>query len=249
MALPKSDKYDVNITPTSQYIQRRIELLLNSDDKTTYLPKSITLEDLDASVFDFFENGQAEFYLDGDKIPVLMLPNERWAEVERTWKYADNDTNVRKTFITLKRTSAPKKSEKYGLKYTVPQSKLFSYVHVPNTDGTNLFYDVYMIPQPKWVDLEYELTFVTKLMSVANEYDSLMINLFSNQQVYLQSGKRYFPLILESSEDTSVLDDFNDEKIIIRKHNFLFTGCLIDENDFQKKKSIRVTPANIKFLT
>lgn len=73
MAMPKP-KYTLNINPSKigdeflQYGSERINELLNKTDiNTKYLPKTILLDDLDQSIYDYVNDNDMQIIIDGKK--------------------------------------------------------------------------------------------------------------------------------------------------------------------------------------
>ena len=115
MALPKKKKIDINLNPPkpgSEYLKygmERIEqLILQTDKKTSYFPKGIGFEDIDSALFNYVEDGYLELTLDGKKVPVFYLDNDRWGEFSKTWKFMDDDKNVPTPYITVRRVKKEK---------------------------------------------------------------------------------------------------------------------------------------------
>ena len=63
----------------------------------TYLPKPIDYEDMDAEFIKFI-NEEMDFTITGDKVPVVFLTAQRWAEFTRTWQHTDKYKNMKNTF-------------------------------------------------------------------------------------------------------------------------------------------------------
>ena len=85
MSLPKKNKLTLDTNPPSvgtkylEYGMDRIEELMNDTDiKTKYLPRTILLEDLDQSVFDYVNIDKMKLVLDGNVVPSFYMDNDRW---------------------------------------------------------------------------------------------------------------------------------------------------------------------------
>ena len=86
MGLPKKNKKNVNINPNKIGNDRREELFEDISNNGTYLPKGVLHEDMDKSFVEFIENG-INLNLAGEKVPVIFLTIQRWAEFAKTWPY------------------------------------------------------------------------------------------------------------------------------------------------------------------
>ena len=91
MALPKKSKLDINLEPPkvgSEFLKYgfdRIEQLMrDTDTNTNYLPRTIKFEDIDLAINDYIDSGNLKLVIDGKKVPVFYLENERWGEFSKT---------------------------------------------------------------------------------------------------------------------------------------------------------------------
>ena len=71
--------------------QQNIDNLLNqSFENNSYLPKKLLLEDIDQGVVDYINSLNISVINSEDalaKVPVIYLSQERWAEFKMNWKY------------------------------------------------------------------------------------------------------------------------------------------------------------------
>lgn len=246
MALPKK-KTDFILNPPkpgSEYMNygmERIEqLMIKTDKKTNYLPKSIGYEDIDQAVFDFINNKDMKIVLDGKDVPVIFLSNERWAEFAKTWQYTDLDKNLLTPFITVMRTSDAE-GTRLGKRYNVPQNRGFTYLDVPILDEGEKINLRFKIPQPVNRDLTYDIRLFTKYQSNVNIFDEKTAITFASRQAYIWIKGQPMPLIHESeSNQSSTITDVKGDRMYVKQHTIKVLGFILNENDFKIVKTTRL---------
>jgi hypothetical protein len=220
-----------------------------SFENHSYLPQTLLLEDLDQGIVDFLKNLNISVDTeDGIKrpVPLIFLAQELWAEKKMNWKSFRNENGEELTrpFMAIGRTGVKKGSS--PLKYTIPQKKKFKFLKVPVFDGTIKGYDLYKIPQPTYIDIEYELRFVTHYILDVNEfYQTFLKNGYSNGEGYLKvNGYHITSLAGDPSEDNTE-DDIKDEKIFQIVVPITVHGKLIDPTEFERVNTITKISINI----
>ena len=202
-------------------IQKNINNLLDSGfENNDYLPKKLLLEDIDQGVVDYINSlnisvVNAEETL--SKVPLIFLNQERWAEFKMNWKFLKDESGeeINMPFMVIRRTSV--KPGQNPLKRTIPKKKKFVFVKVPLFDGTLKGYDLYKVPQPPRVDVQYEVRFITHYFQDTNvSYQRMIMDGFSDGQGYMIINGYQIPLMLnEPSEDNSMDDISSDRKFQI----------------------------------
>lgn len=247
----KYKKIDYNETPiknTSEYMKygfdRVEQLLYRTDHKSVYLPRTIDFIHLDTSIRDLFENGKLQLVLDGKKVPVFYMENERWGEFSKTWKIMDGDNNVATPYITVRRVNKEKGTRVE--KPRVAQNKLFTYAEVPILDDGQLIKLLYKMPQPIDVDLTYEISLFSKYRVDVNELDKIIFREYASTQLYVDVNGRYFPTLLEGIEEADTIQDIDEDKLIVAKYNIKLLGSLQDEKEFKIVKSTRMPTIKVK---
>ena len=94
MGLPKNYRKDLKITPHKQGFAQRQSILDDIANDGTYLPKGILHEDMDGELINYVNN-DIDLSLAGEKVPVIFLTTQRWAEFSKTWQYSDIDKNIK----------------------------------------------------------------------------------------------------------------------------------------------------------
>lgn len=245
MALPKKSISVKNVPPSnrikdySSYEMDRVEeLMLLTNEKTKYFPRSILLENLDESFFNYVNTGNLEIIIEGDKVPVFYLENERWGELQKTWKFTDKDKNVPTPYITIVRSSTEKGTRIDG-KYNVAQNALFKYLDVPILDDGQLIYLRYKMPQPTNIDLVYEVSLFTKLRVDVNQFDELVFRKYASLQDYIFINNYPMPLKLEERSEPRSILNVDGDKLYHSKYVIRLQGFIQDEKDFKIVKTFR----------
>jgi hypothetical protein len=247
MALPKKQvKYTHDITPPNvdpsilNYGMSHIEeLMLKTNTKTKYLPRTILFSDLDNAVFKFVESEHGlELVVDGKKVPVFFLTKERWGEFEKTWKFMDDDKNVPTPYITVRRTGKGTGTRLDG-KHRVAQGRKFRYMDVPILDSGEIIYLRFKMPEPVNVDLTYEITLFTKYMVDVNLFDEIIFKAFASKQAYTYSSGTPLPVLLESTDESGTMENIDGDRFYAPKYSIKLLGLLQDEKEFEIVKTTR----------
>jgi len=255
MALPKKNKKNINITPSTVQghypygyngivtPNRREELSDMITEHGTMLPKSVLHADLDRGMLDFVSD-DLRTSVSGKKIPVIdrILTLQRWGEFSKTWSFSDKDKNVSFPFVVVVRKPDVQPGSNPALQYTIPDRKQFHYAKVPTWDGNRKGYDVYKIPQPVPVDIIYDIKIVCNRMRELNQFNKVVLQKFTSRQAYTFVKGHYIPMILSSVGDESVIDT-EDRRYYQQNYQLQLQGFLIDEEEFE------VTPAVSRVVT
>lgn len=240
MAVPKKKQPVVNTDIRNIGVNRLKELVLNSDTNTTYLPRGIKFEDIDTSFLELVDIGNLSIVIDGKKVPVLYMTNERWGEFERTWQYQDDDKNVLTPFITVKRVNK-EPGTIYGGMFTVANRKTFTYVDVPTLEDGYYIFTRYKIPQPVPIDLTYDVTLFSKYQEDVNKFDELMMSRFASRQEYLNIFGHFFPVVREGIEITNDIDDIDGNRLYKTNYEIKVMGYIQNPEEFEITKTIKRT--------
>lgn len=231
MGLPKNYKKYVNITPHKQGFEQRQSILDDIANKGTYLPKGILHEDMDGEMINYVNN-DIDLSLAGEKVPVIFLSAQRWAEFSKTWQYTDIDKNIKLPFITIVRKPDAQQGTNYAGSFNIPGRPTFTYMKIPTWDGNRKGYDIYKIPQPISVDIMYEVRLFCNRMRDLNVMNRKMLTSFSALEKYIKVNGHPIPLILDSIGDESVINNLDERKYYVQLFTIKMMGYLLDEEDF-----------------
>jgi hypothetical protein len=232
MAVPKGFRTNININPPKIGPERRLEILDNIVDKNTFLPRGVSEEDMDETFIDFINNGLS-LTIDGEKIPVIFLTIQRWAEFSKTWQFTDKYKDVQLPFITIVRKPDIQVGQNQAGLYNIPGNRTYTYLKVPTWDGIRKGVDVYKIPQPTSVDITYEIRIFTNRLRDLNKFNSVVQKSFQSRQSYISVKGHPMPVHLENISDESNIEDFENRRFYVQLFEMKLLGYILDENDFE----------------
>jgi hypothetical protein len=242
MAIPKrKNNIDVYNMKKDMYSApvRRQELLDRITKSDSYLPDSILHDDLDMGMLDFIKEN-FKIISDGEQIPIIpkILTIQRWAELENSWEFVDEDRNIKLPFIAIVRQPDVQPGTNPVTQRTIPDRDTFFYASVPTWDGTQVGADIYRIPQPVAVDITFEVTIVCTKFREINKFNQKVLQKFSSRQAYTTVKGHYIPIILDTVTDSTPLDTIDGRRYYVQNYKFTMLGFLIDSDDFEIKPAI-----------
>jgi hypothetical protein len=242
MGIPKrKNNIDVYNSDKDTYSApvRRQELLDRITKSDSYLPDSILHDDLDMGMLDFIKEN-FKIVSDGEQIPIIpkILTIQRWAELENSWEFVDEDRNIKLPFIAIVRQPDVQPGTNPVTQRTIPDRDTFFYASVPTWDGTQVGADIYRIPQPVAVDITFEVTIVCTKFRELNKFNQKVLQKFSSRQAYTTVKGHYIPIILDTVTDSTPLDTIDGRRYYVQNYKFTMLGFLIDSDDFEIKPAI-----------
>lgn len=224
-------------------VQKNINNNLNDSFKNTnYLPQKLLLEDIDRGMRDYIVDlGITVEDADGKdiKVPVIFLTQERWAEFKMNWKFLKDESGeeIRMPFMTIRRKSVKRGTA--PLKRTIPKKLRFTYIKVPSTDGVLGGYELYKIPQPTWVDADYELRFVTHYMQDVNiSYEKMLEEGFSDGQGYMKINGYNIPAVLGDPSEENTVDNIESDRYFQLVYPLTVYSRIVDPTKFERVQTI-----------
>jgi hypothetical protein len=242
MPLPKKVIPTLPLVPQKTLSARREQLLEYINEGGTYLPKSVLHADLDRGMLDFVKN-DLEVTVGGSIIPMVdrIITTQNWSQYVETALFVDLDYNPSPPFITVVRSPEVKFGTNPSLQYTIPDRKQFYYASVPTWDGNVQGMDIYTIPQPIPVDINYSVKIICNRMRELNQLNLIVMQKFSSKQAYTFIKGQYVPIVLNNISDESQMS-LDSRKYYVQNYDFTMLGYLIDEEEFEVKPAIaRVT--------
>lgn len=242
MPLPKQVKPTLPLVPKKTLSARREQLLEYIKKDGTYLPKSVLHADLDRGMLDFVKT-ELSVVTAGKTVPFLdiIITTQNWSQYLETWKFVDLDYNPSPPFMTVVRTPEVKYGTNPALLYNIPNRKQFYYASVPTWNGNVQGMDIYTIPQPVPVDINYSVKIICNRMRELNQLNKTVMQTFASRQAYTFIKGQYVPIILTNVGDDSQMT-MEARKYYVQSYDFTMLGYLIDEEEFEVKPAIsRVT--------
>lgn len=231
MGLPSNFKKDINIFKKKVGPERRKELFDQIAENGTLLPKGVLHKDMDIAFTDFVKN-EIHLVLEGETVPVLFLTIQRWSEFSKTWQFADQFKNIKIPFITIVRKPDAQVGTNQAGWWDIPGKPTFTYMKVPTWDGARKGVDMYKIPQPTSIDMNYEVRVFCNKLTDLNEMNKIILKLFKARQVYIKVNGHFMPIVLEGIGDESQISDFDNRKFYVQMYDCQLKGYLLDEKDF-----------------
>ena len=242
MAFPKQVKPTLPLVPKKVLSERREQLLEYIKEDGTYLPKSVLHADLDRGMLDFVKE-DLKVVTAGKIVPMvdIIITTQNWTQYTETALFVDLDYNPAPPFITVVRSPEVKYGTNPSLQYTIPNRKQFYYASVPTWNGNEQGMDIYTIPQPVPVDINYSVKIVCNRMRELNQLNKIVMQTFSSRQAYTFIKGQYVPIIMNNVSDESQMS-LESRKYYVQSYDFTMLGYLIDEEEFEVKPAIqRVT--------
>ena len=187
-----------------------------------------------------FVKTELEVVTAGKVVPLLdiIITSQNWTQYLETWKFVDLDYNPAPPFITVVRTPEVKYGTNPSLQYTIPNRKQFYYASVPTWNGNEQGMDIYTIPQPVPVDINYQVKIICNRMRELNQLNKIVMQTFSSRQAYTFIKGQYVPIIMNNVSDESQMN-MDSRKYYVQSYDFTMLGYLIDEEEFEVKPAIQ----------
>lgn len=238
MPLPKKVIPTLPLVPKKTLSARREQLLEYINEDGTYLPKSVLHADLDRGMLDFVKD-ELKLVTSGKIVPMvdIIITTQNWSQYVETALFTNLDYNPEPPFITVVRQPEVKFGTNPSLQYTIPNRKQFYYASVPTWNGNEQGMDIYTIPQPVPVDINYSVKIICNRMRELNQFNKIIMQKFSSRQAYTFIKGQYVPIILNNISDESQMN-MDSRKYFVQNYDFTMLGYLIDEEEFEVKPAI-----------
>ena len=230
--MPQGYKKNIKFINQPVGAEQRQGYLDDIDHKGTFLPRSIYYEDIDKTFIEFVDE-ILEIEIDGEKVPVIFLTIQKWAEFSKTWELSDKFKNIKLPFITIVRQPDIQVGKNQNGLWNIPGHKLYTYLKVPNKDGGRMGMDTYKIPQPTSVDITYEVRLFCNRMKDLNLFNRTAQLTFQSRQFYVKVNEHPMPIHLETIDDESQVDDFDSRRFYVQNFEMKVLGYILNEQDFE----------------
>ena len=131
---------DLNWTPDPAERRRNIskEIVRHAD----YIPKTLGYEDIDRCFKEWVEN-ELNIVQDGVKLPTMVLySNQRFSEYIQTWRFTDENNNIRLNFKTVTRENNPSHGTIVGDTYNIPGDRFYTFKSIDAIDDSGKRYRI-----------------------------------------------------------------------------------------------------------
>jgi hypothetical protein len=246
--IPKGAKYGNKVFTPNIGVDRVRELLDDTDPKTTFLPESISIIDLDTAIVNVLNDGNLAVTSESrkQKVPAYIFGAEKWSEFAKTWQHTDDDKNLIFPIITIRKTETKFGSRLGDNRSFISNERAYEYTRVPVKDKNNgiIGYEIYKIPNPTPIDIDYEVRMFSDFSRDINKFDEKFMRQFQDRQFYVNVKGHYMPVFLKGSSEEHETD-MEKTNFLVRIHNISLRGFIIDENDFEivraNERIIKVT--------
>jgi hypothetical protein len=127
-------KNTINLDVSPDPIERRKNITKEIIQHADYLPKTVSYEDIDRAFKDWVENNIV-IVQDGIKLPTMVLySNQRFSEYMQSWRYTDENNNVRLNFKTVTRETNPSHGTIVGDTYNIPGNRFYPFKSIQAID-------------------------------------------------------------------------------------------------------------------
>ena len=238
MPLPKQVKPTLPLVPKKTLSARREQLLEFINKDGTNLPKSVLHADLDRGMLDFVK-GDLQVVTAGKIVPMIdiIITTQNWSQYVETALFTNLDYNPEPPFLTVVRQPEVKFGTNPSLQYTIPNRKQFYYASVPTWNGNEQGMDIYTIPQPVPVDINYSVKIICNRMRELNKFNQIILEKFASRQAYRNINGHYIPIVMNEISDESVME-LEKRKYYIQNYEFTMLGFLIDEDEFEVSPAV-----------
>ena len=214
-------------TPSQRVKDISKEIVEHSD----YMPKTLTYEDIDKSFKEWVENNIV-IIQENVKLPTMSLfSNQRFSEYMQTWRYTDENNNVRLNFKTVTRENNPSHGTILGDTYNIPGDRFYTIKSIPAIDDSGKKYRVdYKMKQPTPVDLTYKVSVMTNKYTTLNEFNEIVMSIFKARQSYFCPNGHYMSITLENISDESEYN-IEDRQFFSQTFTAKVKGYIIRKED------------------
>ena len=222
-------------------VPKRQEWLDEINASVGYLPESVNIRDIDGAFTKMVESELAPIAklmtkggIVTEKMPVFFITMDRWSEISKTWDFTTDDklSEITFPFMTIVRKPDVQVGTGQNGYYNIPGRRNWTYMKVPNTEHGRDGVDLYKIPQPTSIDLNYEVRVFTNYTSDLNSSLELIHKNYNAIQKYVVVKGHPMPTKNESINDESILG-IDDRKLFSLSYDILLQGYILDENDFE----------------
>ena len=228
------DKLD--LSNKKEGIARVNEMMAMQLDGNNLLPKPITYKDIDKEVTRLVDD-EFSVTFDGGKVKTFFFTQQRMSEFTKTWETVDENKNPIPNFKIVTRENNPKPGTLMGGMANIPGEPFFPIGTFEKRNGDKNITVTCKMKQPYCVDIMYNVKFVTNKLSLLNELNNNIVDMFKSKQSYIVVCGHYMPVTLEDVGDESDYD-LDERKIFVQNFELKVAGYIINEKDIIFEENI-----------
>jgi len=240
-----------------------------SNEAQTNPVEETQILEVDRAVYNWFRSTN-QIVIDSRPVPIIFGAWERFAQIQGNKsdrninEIRDKSGKIKLPMISIKRGDISPNEQRYvcinrddepyiAYQKRVATSRFDKDRRVPFTKkwiagdssryiSTAPVYEVFLIPYPTFINLNYTITFWASYIKHANMFHDIIWKQYMVSN--MKSGDWYFHSYFDSSTDESNTEDFSTEERIIRhSFNLQLEAYLIDKNDVKVSR----TPSKFVF--
>lgn len=217
---------------------RKNEILNEPLKNSTFLPNTLSYQDIDKSFKEWVSNDLKIVDNNGKFFPTLSLyTNQRFSEYAQTWNYTDSNNNILLNFKTITRDNNPQYGKIQNGLYNIPGDIFFTMKReIVLDDNGNESLRILKMKQPVAIDLIYKVSLFTNEYQSINKFNTKINTLFAGRQVYINPNGYYIPMTLESVDDESTYN-IDDRQFYSQTYGIKVMGYIIPEEHFRVEES------------
>lgn len=223
----------LDLSYTSEPTDRRQNISKEIVRHADYLPKTLTYKDIDNAFKEWVEKN-VNIVQDGIKLPTMVLySNQRFSEYMQSWKFTDENNNIRLNFKTITRENNPAHGTILNDTFNIPGKRFYTMRSIIAVDDSGKKYKIeYKMRQPTSVDLIYKVSILTNKYTSINEFNELVQHLFNARQQYICPNGHYISITVEGITDDSEYK-LDDRQFFSQTFTAKVKGYIIREEDLK----------------
>lgn len=221
----------LDLSYKSDPIERRQNISKEIVRHSDYLPKTLTYKDIDNAFKEWVEE-KINIIQDGLKLPTMVLySNQRFSEYMQSWRFTDENNNVRLNFKTVSRESNPSHGTIVSDTFNIPGKRFYTMRSITAVDESGKKYKIdYKMRQPTSVDLIYKVSILTNKYVSLNEFNETVQHLFNARQEYICPNGHYMSISIDGISDESEYN-LEDRQFFSQTFTAKVKGYIIREED------------------
>lgn len=226
-------KNTINFQLTPDPLERRYNIDKEIVRHADYMPNTLKYEDIDNAFKKWVENCVI-INNEGYSLPTMVLySNQRFSEYSQSWKYTDENNNIRLNFKTVSRDNNPSHGTIVGDTYNIPGERFYTFHSLQAIDDSGKKYRIdYKMKQPTAVDLHYKVSILTNKYVLINEFNETIHQIFNAKQNYISPNGHYMSIVLDNISDDSEYN-IDDRQFFSQTANLIVRGYIIKQEDLK----------------